>query len=121
LTAAPPSPAPTKCRDRRGDRPARDQDDPRDGQRRDVFELVRQPGPDELAGLALGGIERLVRGQYRQILVAKTGREQRRHGAAEMRAVGKRGHRLAHHREGFCGLGHHNAPFARCDLPYDNV
>src|ERR1044072_2314658 len=114
-------PGPDKGSYRHGDRPARDQDNAGDRQRGDVFELVRKPGGDKFARLPLGGGERLVRGQDRQILVPEAGGEERRPRPPEMRAVGKRGHRLAHHREGFCGLRHRDAPFARFNLLYDNV
>src|ERR1044071_5380871 len=63
---------------RHGDRPARDQDNAGDRQRGDVFELVRKPGGDKFARLPLGGGERLVRGQDRQILVPAAGGEEGR-------------------------------------------
>jgi hypothetical protein len=95
-------------RDHCGDRPARQHDDAGHGQRRDVFDLVAEPGPQDLLWAAdvLGDGERIVRGQHREIGPLEPAGEQRCHGIAEMLAVGKRADRLADDREYRRCFGH---------------
>src|SRR5208282_3965706 len=103
-----------ECCDDNGDRPARQHDDAGHGQRRDVFEVVAEPGSQDFLWRPGGFVrdrERIVGGQDREVAPVELGGEQRRNGVTEMLPVGKRGDRLANDRKRFRRLGHADPRF----------
>ncbi len=104
-------PGADQSRDAGGDRPARQHDDPGDGEGPEKFHLLGeprgQPGMRLLLGVGegAGGLERGVRGEHGKVARRETGGKQIVDGATEMRLIGERGDRLANDGK-VPGLGH---------------